>query len=239
MAEIQGGDHEETYTLDQSGRPGMSPDHRGPVSNELHDIRRRAQERASHEQRWAKWWSRLYFLVGLPAAILAAIAGAVALASTTNRVAAGVIALISAGLTAAATFLDSGTRRGAHENLAAAWQVLGNDAHIRSTIDINDDDWLRQFSRLHLQDLLDRERKLLQGKAPDAEAEAERRAQTEAVRAQEKAVRAEAEAERARAAEQRAQAESRKALLAIGHLDPTAAAYVLQQIERRLLAELG
>jgi ElaB/YqjD/DUF883 family membrane-anchored ribosome-binding protein len=121
-------------------------------------------------------------------------------------VAAGIIALVSAGLTAAATFLDSATRQTSYENLAAGWQVLANDAHLKLVVDLENDEWLTRESRVQLQDLADRERKLLQGKAPDAEAEAERRAQNEAIRAQAEAVRAEAEAERARAAEKTAEA---------------------------------
>lgn len=185
---------------------------RDAIGSEFGKILERATRNAESERHAARRWGRLYFLVGLPAAILAAIAGATALASTAGRVAAGIVALISSALTATATFLDSQTRRRSHENLAAGWQVLANDAHVRRIVDLQDDGWLERNSRLELQDLLDRERKLLEGKAPDAEAEAERRAQTEAIRAQAEANRAEAEAERARAAEQRAQAETRDAL---------------------------
>lgn len=176
------------------------------VRSQLFQIVDRAKEEASVERDKAHAWSRLYFLVGLPAAILAAVAGATALASTSGRVAAGIIALVSAGLTAAATFLDSSTRQTSRENLAAGWQVLANDAELKLVVDLENDEWLRRDSRPELQDLADRERKLLQGKAPDAEAEAERRAQFEAIRAQAEAVRAEAEAERARVAEQTAKA---------------------------------
>jgi hypothetical protein len=154
----------------------------------------------------------LYFLVGLPAAILAAVAGATALASTAGRVPAGIIALVSAGLSAAATFLDSATRQTSLENLAAGWQVLANDAHLKFVVDLENDEWIVRESRIQLQNLADRERKLLQGKAPDAEAEADRRAQYEAIRAQAEAVRAEAEAERARAAEEAAKVYAEQAM---------------------------
>ena len=170
---------------------------RDSMASELRKMIERAEANAQVARRKASSWGRLYFSLGLPAAILAAIAGATALASTAGRVAAGIIALISSGLTAAATFLDSETRRQSHENLAAAWQVLGNDADVRLAVDLGDDAWLQRYAREELQHLLDRERKLLQGKAPDAEAEAERRAQAEAIRAQAEATRAEAEAERA------------------------------------------
>jgi hypothetical protein len=126
----------------------------------------------------------MYFVVGLPAAILATVAGVTALASTAGRVAAGIIALASAGLTAASAFLDSGTRQTSCDNLAAGWQVLANDAEVKFVVDLMSDDWLTSESRAQLQELLDRERKLLQRKAPDAEAEAERHAQDLSIRAQ-------------------------------------------------------
>jgi hypothetical protein len=214
------GSPEMTPAVGESSHPGSSSDPRHAISKEFHAIRQRAEGSALKEQSKARWWARLYFVVGLPAAVLAAIAGATALASTADHVVAGVIALIAAGLTAAATFLDSGTRRSAHENLAAAWQALANDLHVSSTVDIHDDEWLQRYARLHLQDVLDRERKLLQGKAPDAEAEAERRAQAEALHAQEAAARARAEAERARAAEQEARAEARRAQALAARISP-------------------
>jgi hypothetical protein len=184
---------------------------RDAVGGELSQIADRAGIAAQAARGRARSWSRLYFVVGLPAAILAAIAGATALASSALSVFAGAVALTSAALTAAATFLDSATRQTSNENLAAGWQVLSNDARMRLVVDLDNDDWLVRESRGLLQDMADRERKLLQGKAPDAEAEAERRAEIEKIRAQAEAARAEAAAERARAAEQAAQANAEAA----------------------------
>jgi hypothetical protein len=90
--------------------------------------------------------------------------------------------------------------------LAAGWQVLSNDARLALVFDLGNDDWLVRESRDLLQDLANRERKLSEGKAPDAEAEAERRAQIETIRAQTEATRAQAEAERADAEAERARA---------------------------------
>ena len=184
---------------------------RDAIGSELSQIADRAAVAAKAARSRARSWSRLYFVVGLPAAILAAIAGATALASPALSVFAGAVALTSAALTAAATFLDSATRQTSNDNLAAGWQVLSNDARMRLVVDLENDDWLVRESRGLLQDLADRERKLLQGKAPDAEAEAERRAEIEKIRAQVETARAEAEAERARAAEQEAKANAEAA----------------------------
>jgi hypothetical protein len=78
----------------------------------------RAVYEAGEHRRAMSAWSRTYFFVGLPAAVLAAIAGATALASTAGRIPAGIIALCASGLGAAAAFLDSETRRRTHEQLA-------------------------------------------------------------------------------------------------------------------------
>lgn len=77
-----------------------------------------------------KWWGRAYYLLGLPAAILATIAGAAALASTAGRIPAAIVALISAGLTTAATFLNSNENKQNNIELSAAWQQLADDARL-------------------------------------------------------------------------------------------------------------
>jgi hypothetical protein len=75
-------------------------------------------------------YGSLYYLFGLPAAILAAIAGATALASTTGRVAAGIIALTSSALSAAVVFLDSGKQRDRSGRTRAYWDDLYNEIHV-------------------------------------------------------------------------------------------------------------
>jgi hypothetical protein len=77
-----------------------------------------------------KWWGRAYYLLGLPAAVLATIAGAAALVSTTGRITVAVVALVSAGLTTAATFLNSNENRQLYIKFSAAWQQLADDARM-------------------------------------------------------------------------------------------------------------
>jgi hypothetical protein len=200
-----------------NGNPAHIVRLRDAVREELSQISNRAAKAAQLSRRKARFWSRVYFTVGLPAAILAAVAGATALASSGLAVLAGSIALVSAGLTAAATFLDSATRQTSNNNLAAGWQVLANDARMKLVVDVDNDDWLIREAHECLEDLANRERKLLEGKAPDAEAEAEARAEIEKIRAQAVAARAEALADQ-RVAEQalelNAQAERGQALAA-------------------------
>jgi hypothetical protein len=184
------------------GQSALLARQREAIHKELSQISDRAAKAAQVSRSRAHFWSRVYFMVGLPAAILAAFAGATALASSSLALLAGGTALVSAGLTAAATFLDSATRQTSYNNLAAGWQVLANDARMRLVVDVGNDDWLVHEARGCLTDLANRERKLLEGKAPDAEAEAEGRAEIEKIRAQAEAARAEAMADQARAAEQ-------------------------------------
>jgi hypothetical protein len=80
--------------------------------------------------RRASWYSSLYVTLGLPAAILAAIAGATALASSAGRYAAGVIALLSSALTAAVTFLDSGKKRDQAAVISGRWDDLYDKVHV-------------------------------------------------------------------------------------------------------------
>lgn len=81
--------------------------------------------RASH------WWGRAYYLLGLPAAVLAAVAGATGLISAAGRVPAAIIALVAAGLTAAATFLNSDDNQKSNIVMSAAWSELADDARLQ------------------------------------------------------------------------------------------------------------
>lgn len=81
-------------------------------------------------RRAAAWWARAYYLLGLPAAVLATLAGATGLASTGGRIPAAIIALVAAGLGAAATFLNSDQNRKHDDDLSAAWQELADDARL-------------------------------------------------------------------------------------------------------------
>lgn len=85
----------------------------------------------------ASRWDRVYLTLGLPAAVLAAIAGATALASTTTRLFSGVVALCAAGVTSAAAFLDSKNRQQHYDDLAGAWSALRADIEQLVTFDLS------------------------------------------------------------------------------------------------------
>ncbi len=99
----------------------------------------RLSEEAKNGAAWfsvkASRWGRVYLTLGLPAAVLAAVAGATALASTTSRIVAGFIALGSACFSAAAAFLDSRNNQQRFEALAASWSALGSDVEAIVTFD--------------------------------------------------------------------------------------------------------
>jgi hypothetical protein len=86
--------------------------------------------RAYDAQRSSKWWSRAYYMLGLPAAVLATIAGAAALVSSTGRIAVAIVALASAGLTTAATFLNSNENKQSNSKFSAAWQELADEVRL-------------------------------------------------------------------------------------------------------------
>ena len=62
-------------------------------------------------------WRRARYLFGIPAAVLAAVAGVTGLAATTGRVPAALLALAASGLGAAGTFAlrDCDPRKGWHD----------------------------------------------------------------------------------------------------------------------------
>lgn len=83
-------------------------------------------------RRASRWWGRGYYMLGLPAVVLATVAGATGLASTAGRVPAAVIALVAAGLTTAVTFLHSDDNQRRTIGMSAAWSELADDARLHS-----------------------------------------------------------------------------------------------------------
>jgi hypothetical protein len=86
--------------------------------------------RAYDTRRLSKRWGSAYYSLGLPAAVLATIAGAAGLASTAGRIPAAIVALIAAGLATAATFLNSNENKQQNLKLSAAWQELADDVRL-------------------------------------------------------------------------------------------------------------
>src|SRR4051794_15654576 len=70
---------------------------RAAIVDELRRLEESAMYSAQIQFEQAKRWRRVNLSLGVPASALAALSGATALASTTGRVAAGIIALVAAG----------------------------------------------------------------------------------------------------------------------------------------------
>jgi hypothetical protein len=83
---------------------------RKAIADELARIEEGAEYSSNSQFEQAKLWRGTNLVLGVPAAVLAAVAGATALATTAGRVAAGILALCAAGLGAVMTTLNAARR---------------------------------------------------------------------------------------------------------------------------------
>jgi hypothetical protein len=113
-----------------------------PVVDPLDELLTRLLESAAskekHHDALKRRWAIVHNVLGLPAAALAAVAGAAVLASTTTRVVGGLIALVSAALTATNAFLDSSARRKEHRMLTAGWSDLHRQVELLRSFDLGE-----------------------------------------------------------------------------------------------------
>src|SRR5690349_20952389 len=110
------------------GAIGTTPD---DIATAFRSLIAEGDLNAFDARRASRWWGRAYYLLGLPAAVLAAVAGATGLISAAGRVPAAIIALVAAGLTAAATFLNSDENQKSNIVMSAAWSELADDARLQ------------------------------------------------------------------------------------------------------------
>lgn len=82
-------------------------------------------------------WARYHLWIGLPSALLAAIAGAAAFKDQPEL--AGALALLSTALTTVLTFLKPSERAEMHKAVAGQYQALRNQARIFREIGLTDD----------------------------------------------------------------------------------------------------
>jgi hypothetical protein len=104
--------------------PNPSEEQLSLLRAELTELIADAQATAKRVRRWAYLWQTADVVLGVAAAVLAAIAGATGLASTAGRIPAAILALTAAALTAAAKFLRSSERYEIDWTKARAWQAL-------------------------------------------------------------------------------------------------------------------
>jgi len=82
-------------------------------------------------------WARYHLWIGLPSALLAAIAGAAAFKDQPEL--AGALAFLSTALTTVLTFLKPSERAEMHKAVAGQYQALRNQARIFREIGLTDD----------------------------------------------------------------------------------------------------
>ncbi len=106
------------------------------ISKELDRIEESAMFSAQAQFEQAKYWRTVNLILGVPAGVLAAVAGATALASTTGRVAAGIVALVAAGLSAITTTLNAAQRTEQAQAAGNLYLALQTDARIARETDL-------------------------------------------------------------------------------------------------------
>jgi len=88
----------------------------------------------------AQFWSNLHLWLGIPAAVLAAVAGASALSEFNNHsLVAGSLAIIVSALSAVNVFLNPNEKANSHHNAGNQYNTLRNSARIFSEIYLNMD----------------------------------------------------------------------------------------------------
>ncbi|MFD9883096.1 hypothetical protein ACFWZT_16760 [Streptomyces alboflavus] len=109
---------------------GPSGERMRHLAEEVRQIAAEARIGARRAQRRSKLWNATYICLGFPAAVLAGISGAAGLASPGARVPAAILALLSAGFSAGATFLRADARQMANLRRRYAWQNLETRARL-------------------------------------------------------------------------------------------------------------
>jgi uncharacterized protein YceK len=84
----------------------------------------------------AKQWRAVNLILGLPASVLAALAGATALASTAGRIVAGILALAAAGFGAILTTVNASHRTNQASAAANAYLEIQSAARQARLIDL-------------------------------------------------------------------------------------------------------
>lgn len=101
---------------------------------------RRIEEDAEHSSKGhynaGDRWGRYHLFIGLPAAIVAAIAGAAAFKDCPEL--AGSLALVSTALTTVLTFLKPSERAEMHKSVGSQYHALRNQTRIFREIELSD-----------------------------------------------------------------------------------------------------
>jgi len=124
---------------------------RKAIQDELKKLEESAMYSAQMQFEQTKQWRGVNLSLGLPASILAAVSGATALASTTGRITAGILALAAAGFGAILTTINASHRM--NQAAAAANAYLEIQTATRQAREIDLPDWPLDEARSALAEL--------------------------------------------------------------------------------------
>lgn len=132
-------DTEDQARLDSDAR------RRRAIGAEFRRLEESAMYSAQCQFEETKRWRALHLLLGVPATLLAAIAGTTALVESTGRTAAGILALISSGLGAVLTTVNAPQRTAQASASANAFLEIQTAARQHREIDL--DQWTLEQAR--------------------------------------------------------------------------------------------
>ncbi|MCM3848778.1 SLATT domain-containing protein [Pseudonocardia sp. DR1-2] len=109
---------------------------RRAIADELRRLEESAMYSAQIQFEAAKQWRGMNLVLGLPASVLAAVAGATALADATNQLVAGILALMSAAFGAILTTVNAAHRMNQASAAANAYLEIQTAARQARLIDL-------------------------------------------------------------------------------------------------------
>lgn len=112
----------------------------GEIKNKIINEAKRIEEDSLYSSKGhfvtADFWTNFHLWIGVPTAILSAIAGASALSQFDNHnIIAGILAIVVTALTAVTTFLNPNEKANSHRNAGNKYNSLRNKARIFREID--------------------------------------------------------------------------------------------------------
>jgi hypothetical protein len=114
----------------------LAADRRRAIETELYRLEENAMYGSQMQFEQAKLWRGVNLVLGIPASVLAAVAGATALAATAGRIAAGILALTAAGFGALLTTLNASYRTNQAAVAATGYLAVQTAARQLRTIDL-------------------------------------------------------------------------------------------------------
>ncbi|MFJ8590951.1 SLATT domain-containing protein [Streptomyces sp. NPDC093598] len=109
---------------------------RAAIADELRRLEESAMYSAQMQFETAKHWRSVHLMMGIPTSLLAAVAGTTALVESTGRIAAGILALVSAGLGAIMTTVNAPQRMTHATTCANAYLEVQTAARQTRTVDL-------------------------------------------------------------------------------------------------------